>query len=342
MFRGNRVVGSVAFGGGVVNRNKSKVRFRYCTFVDNVAGGDRGSGGAIAVVQAEKNSTSVVNSVLWGNTAFYGSQLYRSTEASVVVSYSNIQGGCSGTGNIDADPQFASPWGNYRLRPGSPCIDAGTNTVGLPIGTTDFDGTPRFVDGNGDGTAITDMGAYEYAGLPTVVGAVSRKSHGAAGEFDLDLPLDGGLFAFGESRLGGVSELVVTFSEPVFAADGVPDESEVSLSVGVVEDVDLADDKMTVRLNGVGETTCLAVALAGLVDAGGKPLLGPRFSFRVLAGDVNGDAAVNVLDLVAVRNQLNRPVTAATFQADVTVDGLVNIFDLVAVRNRLNTAGACP
>lgn len=342
VFHANRVVGSVAFGGGVVNRTKTKVRFRYCTFVDNVAGGDRGSGGALAVIQAAKDSTSVVNSIFWGNTASYGSQLYRSTEASVAVSCCNIQGGCSGTGNIDADPQFASPWGNYRLRPGSPCIDAGTNTVGLPIGTRDFDGVPRIVDGNGDGTAIADMGAYESAGLPTVVGAVSRKLHGAAGEFDLDLPLDGGQFAFGEGRLGGVSELVVAFSEPVFAADGVADESEVSVSVGVVQNVGLAGDQMTVQLSGVAETTCLTVALAGLVDADGNPLLGSRFSFCVLAGDVNGDGTVDLLDLEQIRDQLNQPVTADSARADVNSDGQVNIFDLVAVRNRLDTTGTCP
>jgi len=342
VFHANRAVGSVAFGGGVVNRTKTEVRFRYCTFVGNVAGGDRGSGGALAVIQAAKDSTSVVNSIFWGNTAPYGSQLYRSTEASVAVSYCNIQGGCSGTGNIDADPQFASPWGNYRLRPGSPCIDAGTNTVGLPIGTRDFDGAPRIVDGDGDGTAIADMGAYEYAGLPTVVGAVSRKSHGAAGEFDLDLPLDGGLFAFGEGRLGGVSELVVAFSEPVFAADGVADESEVSVSVGVVQNVGLAGDQMTVQLSGVAETTCLAVAFAGLVDADGNPMLGPRFSFCVLAGDVNGDGTVDLLDLEQIRDQLNQPVTADSVRADVNTDGQVNIFDLVAVRNRLDATGPCP
>ena len=45
--------------------------------------------------------------------------------------------------------------------PGSPCIDAGTNSLsGLP--ELDLDGSPRLVDGDWDGTTVVDMGAYEY------------------------------------------------------------------------------------------------------------------------------------------------------------------------------------
>jgi len=57
-------------------------------------------------------------------------------------------------------PQFAGA-GDYHLPLGSPAIDSGDPlTVTLP--TEDFDGAPRPVDGNGDGEARRDMGAYEY------------------------------------------------------------------------------------------------------------------------------------------------------------------------------------
>jgi len=70
-----------------------------------------------------------------------------------------------GPGNKDADPLLAAPtdwWGgDYRLLPGSPCIDAGSNAApGLP--DRDLAGVARVIDGNLDGTATVDMGAYEH------------------------------------------------------------------------------------------------------------------------------------------------------------------------------------
>jgi hypothetical protein len=59
---------------------------------------------------------------------------------------------------------------DYRLQPGSPCIDAGDNTL-VPVGIdTDLDGNPRFLEipetpDTGNGTLpIVDMGAYESLG----------------------------------------------------------------------------------------------------------------------------------------------------------------------------------
>jgi hypothetical protein len=93
------------------------------------------------------------------------------------VTYSDLKGGYTGTGNIDADPKFIDPNGedntlgtaddNFRLRGGSPCIDAGSNSC-YTDSQVDLDGNPRFIDDysttdTGSGTApIIDMGAYEF------------------------------------------------------------------------------------------------------------------------------------------------------------------------------------
>jgi parallel beta-helix repeat protein len=67
----------------------------------------------------------------------------------------------NGVGNIDADPLFINlVAGDFRLRPDSPCIDAGTNLTDLL--TTDLIGLPRVMDGNNDGVARVDMGAHEF------------------------------------------------------------------------------------------------------------------------------------------------------------------------------------
>jgi hypothetical protein len=65
-------------------------------------------------------------------------------------------------GNISADPKFVDERAaNYRLRLTSPSIDAGSNSEpGVP--PTDFDGNPRIIEGDGNGLAVIDMGAYEF------------------------------------------------------------------------------------------------------------------------------------------------------------------------------------
>jgi titin len=102
-------------------------------------------------IVAGDGTWTVTNSVVWGNTT-PGDMLGLGTFS---VSYSDIEGGWMGTGNIDADPEFADPAsGDYHLGVGSPCIDKGTS-AGAP--TADIEGTPR--------DTAPDMGAYEWTGF---------------------------------------------------------------------------------------------------------------------------------------------------------------------------------
>jgi len=73
-----------------------------------------------------------------------------------------VQGGYSGTGNLDADPLFTDAAnGDYRLQSGSPAINAGNNaayqtaTGTDPASDTDLNGNARLFQSN------IDRGAYE-------------------------------------------------------------------------------------------------------------------------------------------------------------------------------------
>jgi hypothetical protein len=70
-------------------------------------------------------------------------------------------------GNIFGNPLFTdADAGDYHLLAGSPAIDSGDNAAPL-VPTTDLDDDARAVDGNGDGTAVVDIGADEFSATPS-------------------------------------------------------------------------------------------------------------------------------------------------------------------------------
>jgi hypothetical protein len=67
------------------------------------------------------------NNIFRGNTQPEGGPIFLTGGATLDLTYSNIEGGYDGEGNIDADPLFADT--SFLLSSGSPCIDAGNPDV---------------------------------------------------------------------------------------------------------------------------------------------------------------------------------------------------------------------
>ena len=80
------------------------------------------------------------------------------------VTYTVVEGGWPGVGNLDQDPLFVDPLlERWDVQPGSPCIDAG-DPLDAPRGV-DFGGNLRWLDGRLDGTQRVDMGAFEFSNV---------------------------------------------------------------------------------------------------------------------------------------------------------------------------------
>ena len=120
--------------------NSAATRIVNCTIADN------SSAGIGRFNTAWSFSVEVKNSILRNA----GAEIDSGTVAT--ISYSDVEGGYTGAGNIDADPRFVDPPADYRLAPASPCIDAGAADTTV---VSDLDGVARPV-GSG-----WDMGAYE-------------------------------------------------------------------------------------------------------------------------------------------------------------------------------------
>ena len=159
-------------GGAMIVREDSTVMLEATTVVNNHASFLVGG-------VANEGLLTVRNSIFWNNAL---EQILITTSAGppfvvTSVSFSDIQGGHAGLANINEDPLFVDPSnGNFRLSIGSPAIDAGKNTEAP---ATDLDGKARPIDGNGDGIAVVDMGAFEFGAPDTTPPAITISANPA-------------------------------------------------------------------------------------------------------------------------------------------------------------------
>lgn len=109
----------------------------------------------------EVTGLSVGNTILVGAPDIDGEVMV----SDVAFSRTSQPGFAGVNGNISSDPLFVNPSaGDYHLRPGSPCIDAGTSD-GAP--SMDIEGFPRFDDPATSNTGAGslpyyDIGAFEF------------------------------------------------------------------------------------------------------------------------------------------------------------------------------------
>lgn len=160
--------------GGASVWSNAEAGFINCVFADNTASFGAGltvGGGGIS---------KTVNTIFWNNSPDQISLTsYDNQGGTLDISYCDIQGGVTqidiseeselieGEGNFDTDPDFLMDNENpYSITEGSACIDAGTSEGGLELPEGDIIGNVRIWDGNGDGTPIVDIGAYEFDAGP--------------------------------------------------------------------------------------------------------------------------------------------------------------------------------
>ncbi len=153
---------AVQYGGGA-----SKGTLNNCTLTGNSA---KESGGGVA-------GSTLNNCLVYFNTAPNGPNWSADDQASLPgFAFACTTPLPPGPGNIALDPLFINAaGGDFRLRPDSPCINAGSNE--FVFGETDVAGNPRIISGT------VDIGAYESQGSGSVISYAWLQSYG--------LPTDG-------------------------------------------------------------------------------------------------------------------------------------------------------
>jgi hypothetical protein len=172
-------------------------------------------------------------------------------------------------------------------------------------------------------------------------GAVSRKTHGAAGTFDLELPLTGAPGV--ESRNGpvlGSHTIVLTFNNEVVSGNATVVEGTATVSGPPA----FAGKTMTVQLTGVPNVQQVTLALNGVQDGFAQTLPTTTLVMKAIWGDVNGSSAVNAADVGQTKAATGQPLTPVrtSFGADVNVDGAVTASDVGLVKSAAGSAAGLP
>ena len=159
---------------------------------------------------------------------------------------------------------------------------------------------------------------------PHLLGVYLRKEHDISGEVGIPVPVDGTEVI--DSRLhGGEFRIAFVFSDFVTAFDHEQDVSDSFSGNGT----------MTLSYSR-NEVVCTITSQSSIVTAqltGG--VFGELIDVRICSrfGGVNGDGAVNLIDVGAAKSHTSEPLTDANCRFDVNVDGRVNSIDVLLVRS---------
>jgi hypothetical protein len=196
---------SAKFGAGILAWGSAD--FVNCNIVNNIAemngGGFYGNGSG--------ESCSFTNCILWGNTLKGKSNQLRVGSTTISVNYSAVEGGYTGTSNINLDSinnstddgknyvRFYDPLNSvYSLMDNSDCIDAGNPVLScLDNVNVDINLTARVKKDR------IDIGAYEYGcvNIHPVSDNICQGEKYQLNGFDIDAT-DTGVFIY--SKLIGV------------------------------------------------------------------------------------------------------------------------------------------
>jgi hypothetical protein len=177
-----------------------------------------------------------------------------------------------------------------------------------------------------------------------VTAAVSRKTHGAASDFDVDLPLTGN--AGIECRSGGATgdhKLVLTFAAPI-TINGNP-QAQVTTGIGEIGSggvasgggvsVDQTRTIVTVPLTNVANAQTIAVTLFNVSD--GTNSSNVVVPMSVLIGDTNADRFVDAIDTAQTKSKSGQAVNTTNFREDVNTDGFLDAVDAAFVKSKSGT-----
>src|SRR5581483_11692401 len=166
------------------------------------------------------------------------------------------------------------------------------------------------------------------------VSAVSRKTHGAAGDFDVNLPVTGP--AGIEDRSGGANgnhTVIISFANNVSVGSASVASND---GLAMVSSFTVNGPLVTVNLTKVTNAQTITISLTNVSDNTNTGNV--SLPMAVLAGDTNSDRFVDASDISQTKAQSGNAVTSQNFREDLNVDGFIDSSDIALVKSKSGTA----
>jgi hypothetical protein len=233
--------------------------------------------------------------------------------------------------------RVAIPRSFLRYRNGELLRDTSAHSY-IDTSATDVDRAPEDTPSDASFGTGTDYVVGPACGpLPVqLAAALSRKTHGSAGTYDVDLPLDGSGIECRSGGAGGDHTMVFRFAKALTSVGS----ASVTSGNGTVGsgNIDSNDARnYIVNLTGVSNAQVITVTLSNVADSAGNSSSAVSASMGVLLDDANGNRAVSNTDVASVKAQVAAPVTASNFRNDVTANGIISNTDVSLTKAQVGT-----
>ncbi|MEO1058866.1 MAG: choice-of-anchor Q domain-containing protein, partial [Actinomycetota bacterium] len=298
------------FAGGIVN-NQGVVTVTSSTVSEN-------SGNGVYTYYSSNGQLTLTNSVFAGNKGYD----VAGEQSAIYSSGKNLvaDGSFTGITVLNVDPELGTLTDNGGLVPtqalaaGSPAIDAGSNLV-VPRSVS-YDergpGYSRIIDGDGDGTATVDLGAYEVVQTFTVTTEADSGS--------------GSLRAAIASANTTAGLNFIQFESSVDTVTLSSGELSLTDDVVIVGSGQKIDAKSSSRIFNIATDT--DVAIASLTLTGGKT-----------TGDASGGAIYSKGDLVVGYSTLNANTAGGPGGGIYAADGTLDLENVTITGNTASAGG---
>ncbi len=356
--------GGTNLHGTTIQKNVSQPVVFYGIYSDNSAGAESGLGlkvlydatkltnvtiteeytkCRIAAAQKQEDVPATSQVVMgWIDTAIRPSGVVASADGSVgwPDAADLTTGGCLNPGSINTDTAAAS---SSALKLFKFSATTAANFTGSTVVTLDAGQNYSYASAS-PGFTQKSFTVQFNASIPTIALAstnpfVSRKTHGAAGTFDIPIDPAGALTGTTitvEPRQAGAGHQVVfafTGAAPT-SVSSVTATTQAAANVPILSTTFTATE-MIVTLGTVPNGARVQVSAVGV-----NGVSGPSASVVVgfLVGDVSGNRVVNATDVGTVKGQSGVAVTASNFKSDLSANGTINATDVGVVKGASGTS----